>query len=196
MGGRTLALILVIVVVLGAAIYFAAPSQRTITGQVISAAATTTSCYSYSTNATCSAFSNCVWKNESGWAWCQEKNCWSLYTQSECAGTFIEGKNCSWKPGWTQEYCNEVSCWNFRDNQTSCENNAFGLNCQWDSVCNTETYTSGVSCWGKTQSDCQNSTGCRWGQCNTRGCWSYTDATTCQRQKDWKGANCTWGIES
>jgi len=193
-GGKAIPLILVVLILAVGSSFFLAQNQGPITGQVISVQATSASCWSYTTSPTCTAYSNCQWKNDSWSGWCQELNCWSLYNQSECTGTPIEGKNCSWKPGTTNYNCEDVSCWSFTGtNQSACESNAQGLNCEWRGECYTNIWTQGINCWEKSSSnECLNATGCAWGQCMSKGCWSYSTNATCSAAKDWQGRNCTW----
>ncbi len=155
-------------------------------------------CWQYtSESGGCSATNGCKWKNDS-WSltgWCEELNCWSLYSQSECTTAVVPGKNCTWQGGGTTYGCEKLSCWSLSGtNANSCVNNTKGLSCDWGDSCYSSGYTSpGVDCWSKqNQTSCLNATGCSWGQCMEKGCWSYNANTTCNAAKDWNGRNCTW----
>jgi len=83
-----------------------------------------TSCWSYTTNSTCSGDSNCLWKSDGWGEWCEELQCWSLWTQNDCGSTAVPGKNCSWQGGAGSYACEETSCWTFTGtSQTACESN-------------------------------------------------------------------------
>ena len=150
------------------------------------------------TQTTCTAANGCKWKNDS-WSttgWCEELNCWSLYTQSECTSTVVPGKNCTWQGGGTTYSCEKLSCWSLSGtNASACANNSAGLSCDWSSSC----YPAGGSMpstncylYDNNQSGCLNVTGCAWGNCMEKGCWSYNSLETCNAAKDWNGKNCTW----
>src|SRR3989338_2737607 len=66
--------------------------------------AATGNCWQYTSVANgCTSANSCIWKNDS-WnptGWCQELNCWSFSTQSECTSVLVPGKNCSWTGGGT-----------------------------------------------------------------------------------------------
>jgi len=152
-------------------------------------------CWSYTTQSGCESDSSCKWKNDSWGAWCEELNCWSLYNQSACLNTIVPGKNCTWQEGGTSYGCERISCWSFSGtNANSCVNNSAELNCEWSNSCYSIGYNpSGVDCWSITNQDtCLNTTGCGWGQCMEKGCWSYADQSSCESAKDWNGNNCTW----
>ncbi|MBS3075486.1 hypothetical protein J4429_03425 [Candidatus Pacearchaeota archaeon] len=150
------------------------------------------------TSSTCTAANGCKWKNDS-WSttgWCEELNCWSLYTNTECTTTNVPGKNCTWQSGGTNWWCEKLNCWSLSGTSAnSCVNNTAGLSCEWNGNCYNSGSSGGtsVNCWNYTsQSSCLNATGCNWGNCNEKGCWSYTTNTTCNAAKDWNGKNCTW----
>ena len=159
------------------------------------------SCWTYTSQSSgCTAANGCKWRNDS-WStsgWCEELSCWSLNTQSECSTTNVPGKNCSWHAGGLSYGCEKLNCGNlWGTNASACVNNSAGLNCQWSDYCYNSGYippgTSPPNCYQYTnQSSCLNSTGCAWGQCMERGCYSYTTNTTCAAAKDWNGKNCTW----
>ena len=158
-------------------------------------------CWEHTTYATCNADTafTCTWKNDSWGGWCEEVNCWNLYTQTDCTNITTlarMGKNCTWQPGGTTYGCEKLSCWSMSGtNSNTCVNNSAKLNCEWSNYCyNTGAGTSNSNCWEKnTQSSCVNATGCAWGQCNEKGCWTYNTAQSCRAGKDpWNGKNCTW----
>ncbi len=150
------------------------------------------------TSATCTAANGCKWKNDS-WSssgWCEELSCWSLYSQSDCTNTAVPGKNCTWQGGSTTYNCEKLNCWSLSGtNSSSCINNNAGLSCDWGNTCYLGSSTGGapVNCVQNTnQSSCLNMTGCNWGSCSEKGCWSYGNASSCNAGKDWNGKNCTW----
>jgi hypothetical protein len=153
-------------------------------------------CWQYTSNATC-ATGGCSWKSDSWGSWCQELNCWSLYSQSECTTTNIPGKNCTWQAGGTSYNCEEKSCWSFSGiNETSCESNSGGLSCSWKQQCFNEGYNPGTDCWSITNSStCGNTVGCKWGQCEQQYCGNSNE-TICNATRDWRGNNCTWNSGS
>ena len=158
-------------------------------------------CWQYTSNATgeCTSANGCTWKSDSWGSWCQELNCWSLYSQSECTTTNIPGKNCTWQGGSTSYTCEEKSCWGFSGtNASACVNNTGGLSCNWRGQCYSDGYSPpGTDCWSITNSStCGNTIGCKWGQCEQKGCWNSITETTCNATKDWRGNNCTWGAYS
>jgi hypothetical protein len=153
------------------------------------------------TQSTCTTVNGCKWKNDS-WStsgWCEELNCWSLSSSTECTTTNVPGKNCTWQAGGTSYGCEKLTCWSLSGtNASSCSNNTAGLNCEWQSSCYSSGYNpAGTSCWNlQNQSACLNATGCSWGQCNEKGCWSYNTGSSCNAAKDWNGKNCTWNSAS
>src|SRR3989344_4688725 len=162
--------------------------------------ASAASCWSYTSSGTCGVDPSCIWKNDS-WSssgWCEEINCWSLYTQTQCANSTLQtliGKTCTWQPGRTDYWCERLNCWSLSGtNQSACTNSTQGLSCSWNSNCYTKTWTPGVNCNGySTQNQCLNATGCGWGQCQDQGCWSYSASDSCAKAKDpWNKLNCTW----
>ncbi len=155
-------------------------------------------CWQYTSNSTgqCTSANGCKWKSDSWGSWCEELNCWSLYSQSECTSTNIPGKNCTWQGGGTTYSCEEKSCWSFSGNSGACVNTSDSLSCNWRGECYTDGYSHGTDCWSITsQSTCGNTTGCKWGQCEQQSCWN-ANSTTCNASRDWRGNNCTWNSES
>lgn len=159
-------------------------------------------CWTYATSSACAADTSCNWRTDS-WSssgWCEEKNCWNFYMQSDCAAADIPGKSCTWTPGSTSYWCEKISCWSYSGtNESACESNALNLSCLWSDYCYSTggmgpAASSNVNCWDlTTQASCLNATGCSWGQCTEQGCWSYTDSATCTAARDpWNGRNCTW----
>jgi len=157
-------------------------------------------CWQYATQPSCESTTDediCKWKSDAWGSWCEEVNCWSLYTQSECDNSSLHaliGKSCSWRSGGPTYSCEKVSCWGFSGtNESTCESNSQGLNCEWNNYCNPTGYNPGTDCWSKNNSaDCMNTSGCGWGQCMEKGCWSYNNISECGAAKDWNGRNCTW----
>src|SRR3989344_2013208 len=134
-------------------------------------------CWQYTSNASgqCTSANGCKWKSDSWGSWCEELNCWSLYSQNECTSTNVPGKNCTWQAGGTTYSCEDLSCWSFTGtNETACVNNSASLSCNWKGQCYSEGYSpSGTDCWSITsQSTCGNTTGCKWGQCEQKSCWN------------------------
>ena len=152
-------------------------------------------CWQYNSSSTCITSTGCKWKNDS-WSttgWCEELNCWSLASQSECTSTSVPGKNCTWQGGGTTYNCEKYSCWSLSGtNESYCVNNTKALNCQWSGSCY-QSGTGNLNCWyQQNQSACLNVTGCSWGNCMDRGCYSYTTNATCNAGKDFNGRNCSW----
>lgn len=155
-------------------------------------------CWNYAESSTCAANSSCLWHSDSWGGWCEELNCWSLYTQSECEGVTVSDKNCTWNAGGSWYTCMDVSCWSFEGtDQDTCESNSAGLSCTWNDYCfNAGGGYSSVDCWDySTAATCLNASGCNWGQCWDKGCWDYSTESECRPAKDWKGYNCTWETE-
>ncbi|MBU0466652.1 MAG: hypothetical protein KJ718_02750 [Nanoarchaeota archaeon] len=162
-----------------------------------------TNCYLYTSNATgqCDSPNGCIWRSDPWGSWCEELNCWSLWTQDDCTTTSIANKNCTWRGGGTQYYCEEISCWTWDGtSEAICVNNTDDRSCEWRDEC----FSSGggnADCWGigNNQSLCQNTTGCAWGGCMTKSCWDYTSEgeDICNAKKDpWNGRNCVWSNTS
>lgn len=160
--------------------------------------ASAANCWMFSDSLSCASDTSCRWKSDNWGSWCEELNCWSLNTQSECTTTNVPGKNCTWKPSGVSYGCEKMSCWALSGTSANgCINNTAGLNCQWNEYCYTSGYSPNANCWNYTSSSsCLNATGCSWGQCNDRGCWDYNTAPTCSAAKDWNGKNCTWELYS
>src|SRR3989344_1679063 len=160
-----------------------------------------TSCYQYSTQSTCQA-NSCNWKSDSWGSWCEELQCWSLNTQTDCQNSTyysLIGKNCSWQSGGTSTYCGQTSCYLYsKTNQSYCESNPSGRSCEYRSECYSSGGGGSTSCWNITsQNTCTNTTGCAWGSCFDKGCWAYPNSTVCAVAKDpWSGRNCTWSSSS
>ncbi|MBU1103197.1 MAG: hypothetical protein KJ600_01405 [Nanoarchaeota archaeon] len=162
-----------------------------------------TDCWQYASNATgqCTSANGCIWKSDSWGSWCEELNCWSLWTQDDCSTVSIANKNCSWQGGGTNWECMQISCWIWDGtDEATCVNNTNGRSCEWREEC----FSSGggsTDCWGigSNQSLCQNTSGCSWGGCMTKSCWEYTSdgVDTCNAKKDpWSGRNCTYSTSS
>ena len=162
-------------------------------------------CWEHSNSASCTADTNnnCNWKTDNWGSWCEEMNCWNYWNQTACGAANIPGKTCNWKAGGVNYGCEKVNCWGFSGtNQSTCESNSKGLSCEWNARCYTSGTTDGtsmigVSCWNiANESQCSTTTGCKWGECYSKGCWSYTNSSACAVAKDWEGRNCTWDTGS
>ena len=92
-----------------------------------------TNCWEYSEDTNCDSDTNCQWKTDSWGGWCEELNCWNLWTQDDCTNTVVPNKQCNWKDSTSWGWCEQTSCWSFWDtNETYCENStAHTLNCEW-----------------------------------------------------------------
>jgi len=76
----------------------------------------------------CNSSGKCQWREEN-WGWCEEPNCWSLYTENDCDNE-NDNLDCSWDSDWN--YCEEVSCYAFDfAGEDACENNAYDLECEY-----------------------------------------------------------------
>ena len=164
---------------------------------IISSIAFAVNCWQYTAQSTCSAETTCKWKSDTWGSWCEEQNCWSLTNQTGCTAYAVPGKNCTWQGTSTTYGCEKVACFSFAGtSQSQCESNTANLSCTWSNSCYNSGYSSGAasaSCWDRnTQADCLNTTGCSWGSCQEKGCYSYSTNTTCLAAKDWNGRNCTW----
>jgi len=158
-------------------------------------------CYTYTSSSTCTISNGCKWKTDS-WntnGWCEELQCWSLNTQTDCQNPSYYsaiGKNCTWTAGGTSNYCSQTSCYDYSGtNQTYCQTNPSGRSCEWRSECYS---VGGTNCWSITSNTtCLNTTGCAWGSCFDKGCYAYADSSSCNVAKDpWSGRNCTWSSSS
>jgi hypothetical protein len=155
-----------------------------------------TNCWLYSNESSCQDAS-CRWKSDSGGSWCEELNCWSLWTQDECQNETLHtqiGKTCNWQAGGTFYGCEKISCWSYSGtSEPQCENNTLGLSCDWGDYCQSTGTNPNAECWSYTNSTtCNNAKGCSWGNCYEKGCWGYNDNETCVLAKDWQGRNCKW----
>lgn len=144
------------------------------------------SCWSYdeSNNASCTAANGCIWKSDGWGGWCEELQCWSLWTQDECSTTSVTGSNCSWQGGAGTFVCEETTCWSFTGTNSSACTGADGLSCTWEGSCYSTGAAAGaaggVSCWDiASESTCVNTTGCGWGSCQEAGCWNYGASASC-----------------
>ncbi|MFH1585345.1 MAG: hypothetical protein ABIB79_01090, partial [archaeon] len=133
---------------------------------------------------------NCIWKSDSWGSWCEELNCWSLWTQTDC-DSGSDALNCLWKNSSTSNYgwCGMTSCWSYK-NQSTCESTSDSLNCNWQSEC--YGWNSDVNCWSLTEGICGNTSGCYWGECHEMGCWNYNTNATCSANNGTNGRSCEW----
>ena len=162
-------------------------------------------CWDYSEKTTCTSNSKCTWHDDAwGKGWCQQLDCWSFYSKSNCLNAnSTSNLSCIWTepsapPGW----CTEANCWDFSGtNQTTCETttkNSYALSCLWGPTDPDPNYI-GYNCFGGsqcystgnnppyTESQCKNITGCSWGSCYQKGCWDYKTESSC-----YTDANCYW----
>jgi hypothetical protein len=155
--------------------------------------AQTTDCYQYdSVNGGCNSTNGCFFQNDSWGSWCETLGCWNLETQTDCSVASFGGSNCTWSGGNSWNYCSEISCYSYSgtDNST-CESNTKGLSCSWSSSCYSD---GGTGCYDITnQNTCGNTTGCKWGSCQTKSCYDVSSEAACNAALDpWQHTNCTW----
>jgi hypothetical protein len=136
----------------------------------------------------------CKWNTDSwGDGWCEQLDCWSFWTNDSCLSAVTTyNLSCRWQSGGTMSgWCNEIGCWIYDGtNQTTCENTSknFGLSCEWSGVEDSYSCMGGMQCMGqRTRASCVNISGCTWGMCYEKGCWSYMTQETCNAQ-----SNCVW----
>ena len=87
-------------------------------------------CWDYTSKETCLAHSDkCIWKEDPWGGWCEEKNCWSLFTVQQCINSnntnseFFINRTCIWNTA-SYSWCTEIDCWVFDGtNESYCENN-------------------------------------------------------------------------
>jgi len=158
-------------------------------------------CWEHSSSSDCSGevAYNCRWVEEDWGGWCEELNCYSLWTQEDCTNGSLQtiiGKSCVWQDSTNWGWCEQTSCWSFQyTNASACENNSAGLTCEWSNVCN--GYNPGVDCWGLDAATCQNTSGCYLGECHDVGCWSNSNSTSCEDNKvGLMGNSCAWNSDS
>ncbi|MFH1803013.1 MAG: hypothetical protein ABH864_06225 [archaeon] len=158
-------------------------------------------CWDYDDDQTaCDANYDCVYHSESWGGWCEELNCWSLWSQTDCTNTTLTaaiGKNCQWKSSNDFGWCGQTSCGSFKNtNETYCEDSSAngGLNCEWSDYCT--GWNEQTNCWGLTTSaTCGNVSGCSWGECMDTGCWNY-DSTDCTSNNGSRGQSCLWNSDN
>lgn len=156
-------------------------------------------CWDYDDDQTgCDSQSDCVYHQESWGGWCEELNCWSLWSQTDCTNTTLTesiGKNCQWKDANSYGWCTQTSCWNFQGNEAYCGNSSLngGLNCEWDARCT--GWNEQVDCWELGQSDCNDYSGCSWGECMDVGCWNYGESD-CVGSTGSMGNDCLWNADN
>ncbi|MBN1156125.1 hypothetical protein JXA85_00780, partial [Candidatus Woesearchaeota archaeon] len=158
---------------------------------VLSTVVFATNCGDYKTELTCTA-ANCKWRTDPfGGSWCEELDCWSFWNSDECnAANVTYGLACYWKQSSMQMgWCNEISCWMFEGNQTACTDVApnYGLNCEWEAnVCSGPPQCTDPKIINN-QTACNQTTVCKWGSCNEKGCWAYSDSSSCNAD-----SRCSW----
>ena len=85
-------------------------------------------CWDYNADESGCETAGCVFEDDGGNTWCNEKSCWNLYDQSSCTSANITGESCSWTSGGEYSYCGDVSCWSYSgENESFCESNSAGL---------------------------------------------------------------------
>jgi len=147
-------------------------------------------CWSIADENTCGSTTGCYWGD------CDELGCWTETTQNDCTSATGEtGQSCLWNSDYS--YCYETSCWDYSGtNQSACESNAASLNCTWRNDYYTQDSCESYSCYHfdfTDQTTCETNTyglDCSWttsGYCNSQGCSTYNDQTSCDN-KD----SCSW----
>jgi hypothetical protein len=157
-----------------------------------------TDCWNYNDDqTTCDATSDCIYRSESWGGWCEQLNCWSLWSQTDCTNTTLTasiGKDCNWKSASDWGWCMQTNCMSFGNtNESYCENSSAngGLNCEWEGHCH--GWNSYVNCFDlSTEIGCGNVTGCYWGGCEDVGCWKYNTEGTCTVATGSRGDLCLW----
>ncbi|MDP6586157.1 MAG: hypothetical protein QF535_16015, partial [Anaerolineales bacterium] len=161
-------------------------------------------CWDYDDDQTsCDAKSDCIYHSESWGGWCEELNCWSLWSQTDCTNTTLTadiGKDCQWKNPSSFGWCEQTSCWSLKStNESYCETAATngGLNCTWDGQ-----YCMSGGCWNNGDStSCGADSGCTWetgsgsGWCEEVQCWGFDswnngNETYCEDNP--YGLSCAW----
>lgn len=158
-------------------------------------------CWDYDEDeSTCNSKSDCIYHSESWGGWCEELNCWSLWAQTDCENTTLTtaiGKDCQWKSASDWGWCTQTSCWSFEEtNETYCENSSAngGLNCEWKDQC--RGWNEQVDCWSLTNAECNDYSGCSWGECMDQGCWNYNTQDACIAANGSRGDTCLWNSGS
>jgi len=164
------------------------------------ASVSATQCWLYETNeTTCESYSDCIYKSDSWGSWCEQLNCWSLWSQTNCENqTFLDSYDldCKWKSSTQSGWCEQTSCYSYEGtNNETCEGNSAGLACEWKDNC--YGYNPEANCPGfSTQAECLNVSGCMWGMCEEKGCWNYWTAGNCALGTGSKGQQCQWNSNS
>lgn len=159
--------------------------------------ASAANCGQYTAQTGCNADTSCNWRSDNWGGWCEEKGCWSYNTQGTCPQN-ISGtsKSCQWKAGGANSWCESTTCMSFSGtNSNSCTNNALNLSCQWRNECysNGGGMGSTPTCWNIADAvTCGNTSGCAWGNCMEKGCWSYNTSSACIGQAGSMGRVCGW----
>ena len=220
-GNRLLFFVLgVFVILVLAGFYFRGDSLLILdgsspTGAVVYGAATNINCWDSAHSvdeAACEADFDCSWSDTPWGGWCEEKNCWSVFSETECgqasnsSSTSYINQTCSWQSGVTDGWCMELACWNYAGtNSSACVNNTKGLQCEWTDTYNAANWDYPCTgpwekdCWTHTnQTSCTAVTGCEWGVCDPKSCWDYSDTTqaNCEAQLGGNGKACDWKVYS
>ena len=151
-------------------------------------------CWDYTSESACSS-GGCNWRNDPfSTGWCEQLDCWSFWTQEGCTGAVSSyNLSCQWKSGGhtLSGWCQDASCWTYGGtNRSACENSsqAYGLSCEWGGTEGQYNCQGGWQCSSlTTRADCINKSGCTWGSCYDKGCWSYTSVNACTSQ-----TGCSW----
>jgi len=152
-----------------------------------------TDCWLYDDDeSTCNSFADCEYHSDSWGGWCEQKGCWSFYTEATCPENLTgTTKHCTWQSSSDTGWCEPTSCFSFEGtNETACENNDAGLVCVWEAQCH--GWGPNVNCPGLNQTECESTTGCMWGMCEEKGCWEYSSRSECLGATGGRGYDCAW----
>ena len=149
-------------------------------------------CWSLTSESACATDSDCTWMSDGWGSWCTERGCWNYWNQTGCNSASVPNQTCQWTSGYSSSWCEEISCWSFEGtSESACETNSAGLNCTWEPVCD-----GGSNCWSVGSSEeCLATTGCRWGSCESQGCWRYNSESGCNGKVGETGQPCTWNSQ-
>ena len=169
---------------------------------VLASAIYAVDCWDISTEFSCDTETNCTWQQDPWGGWCEEKNCWSLWTQDACQNSSNENaveyfidKTCNWFSG-SSSWCMQLDCWAWDGlNESACVNNSRNIKCEWQSEC---VGPPEKECWSYIDSSaCTSVAGCNWGMCYKKDCWDYsgTNYTTCTSNTGFNGKACKWNTQ-
>jgi hypothetical protein len=148
--------------------------------------------HSEATESICEAETDysCIWKSDSWGSWCEELNCWSLWTSSDCSSG-SDSLDCIWKDSSTSNFgwCGQTTCFSYK-NESTCSSTSDNLNCNWQQEC--YGWNSDVDCYSLSEGDCGEYSGCHWGECQEQGCWSYMTNESCSAVNGTNSRSCQW----